>query len=25
MKARAYLRKLLPKETASTYGISHEG
>lgn len=25
MKARAYLRKLLPKEAASTYGITHEG
>ena len=25
MKARAYLRKLLPKEAAASYGLEHEG
>jgi RNA polymerase sigma-70 factor (ECF subfamily) len=25
MKARAYLRKLLPKAVADTYGLDHEG
>jgi RNA polymerase sigma-70 factor (ECF subfamily) len=25
MKARAYLRKLLPKTLAASYGLEHEG